>query len=108
MKLPAGSLIQRQFKVVYCCLVESGLLVVVSVVLDWVVVVSVVVPDVVCGVSQEAIAKPNSATNRMRFINLILKLKNNYCFTFNYSAKYYQYIHNAKHAFWLIVSTQFQ
>ena len=76
------------FKVVYCCLVESGLLVVVSV-LDCVVVVSVFVPVVVCGVSHEAIAKPISATNRMRFISLFLKLKNNYCFTFNYSAKYY-------------------
>ena len=64
-----------KLKLVYCCLVESGFLVLVSVGLDWVVVVSVPVPVVVCGVSQEAIAKPISATNRMRFISLFLKLK---------------------------------
>lgn len=64
------------FALLTYCLVESGLFVVeVSVAAElFVVVVSVPVPVVVCGVSQAAIESAVRATNRMRFIRLLFKL----------------------------------
>ena len=63
----------------------------VSVVADlFVVVVSVPVPVVVCGVSQAAIERAIRATNKMRFISLLFKLKNIMLYIFNYSAKNFE------------------
>ena len=48
--------------------------VVVSAIAELLVVVSVVVPVVVCGVSQDAIARAITATNKMLFISSFFKL----------------------------------
>ena len=75
-KSPSRSLFQND-STTYC-LVESGLLVVVSVVADRLVVVSVPVPVpvpvVVCGVSHAAIVRAMIATNKMLFISSFFKL----------------------------------